>query len=273
MMPTDFLLALFIMDICVSALTNSLARWPGKAKMQDLLSDAGFILPKIYQETVINYCGNEARSNLEKYWSEIAQEHIAGSPINSDSRNFKSSEGYRSIYLDELAKNADTASESMFKAPPLDICMRRFLTHQYQSHDFALQLTARLEASKDEEIISHNISDSGWSGKKRGALELASGLLLSLGFSRSSKSAFVKKTMNGLIFTFLADTGGRSICISLPFSFYIAHESDPDTPRQVNINTLTPGFSYYGIFKSPKSAVLGIAAYITAFSLLFDMLS
>ena len=253
----------------LSPLIEKLSTWKGRQCVQKEMESRGFTIPGIYQRYVISSCGSDTASGIETYWDEYAKEWICSRGWgNPNLRVFKGEHTYRSKYLDDLALNFDYKG-SPLRNPPIHPCIFSF-EMQRRIQGFGNKIVAMIDDAKELEIKNFELSESesGWTGLKRDVAPILKKFIEARGFQRNGRF-FTKKMPSGLLFSCYVDSGGKEYTVDLSLRFLIQHENDIGLTFEVgHFDILVPGFSYYKLYKTPKSAILGIYAHAEMFDVL-----
>jgi hypothetical protein len=241
--------------------------------VQDELERRGFRIARRWQECLLESCAPKERVAVEQYWDELALEWMCSAgKVTSTARRFRGETGYRSKFLDDLARCAPPVDPE-FRRPNLLPCVYEFDRRVYFDKNFGISLTERLERHKQSEIDHLQISGEGWTGMKRDASAIFRNIAERSGF-RLNGPRLSKETSSGLVFQCWVDVGGRAECAaSLHLRFFISHKANAETTFEAGFNEIIPGFAFYGFFMTPRSAVLGMVAHVQLFDLLFESLS
>jgi len=248
-----------------------LSRWRGRSFVQRELESRGFMIPTRYQEFISAACSPDARHGLDLYWDEVARESAcSGGQVNSVARSFPDTRCYRSQYLDDLASARKPSS--LLEPAPLHPCLNEFGIKRRADPEFGFRMIKKLEAEKQPEIHRHGLCPEQWTGEKKDAGRIFGELMQAKGFKKRKRS-FVKVSSSGLVFGGIADLGGRPYCITVPFDFFVAADSDFIESFALGFWTVIPGFWFYYRFDSRESALLGFRAYVEMIDIMSESFS
>jgi hypothetical protein len=224
---------------------------------------------------MVEFCGAECESRLNRYWDEVASEVIcSAAKCTPDLRKFGALEKagalapYRSPFLDQLAAERDFGEEPM-RNPPLLRCLYEYTRKTMFNENFAIEEFLLFERLKDLEIKHFCISSDEWTGVKSALRPFAEQYSKPLGFN-SRGGRFRKEASTGLMFEFRIDTGGvRQVGTRIPMEFYIYHVSEPRFFYvSTSFESIIPGIINYARSQSKRGILLGLLSHIEIFDLL-----
>ncbi len=258
-------------------LLSTLAKWPGQRVTKSVLETKGYSLPERYKKIVLANCGSGDEVQLERYWDEVSREYLCSAGlVKSDKRRFGGETSYRSVYLDDIAlqnEKGETSTQRMFLNDCMEMFYKKTLTLIQPGLLFAGVVSRELEEAKQDEIQYFRISASEWTGTKKDFSNYLKKIAQERGFA-FNKKGWQKVLGNELVFSFFVDAGMRTTWkFHLPIVFEIAHKAAPDLIMQTwQAEWLMPGFSYYRMYQSPESAILGIQAHVDLMHTIGDLI-
>jgi hypothetical protein len=252
-------------------LLSTVVRWPGRGPTQLAFEALGFAIHGVWQNRIIQFCGEQQSHLLNRYWDEVALETMQclgqGAP---DQRAFVIQPKYRSIFLDELFAARDFV-EPTFRYPPLVKCLFDHAKKIYFDAAFREKEVVFFSDLQKAESERLGIQTTGWSGKKRDVIPFAEEICMGLAFERH-RNRWRKKVGGDLVFEVGVDLGGNPYCITPPLMFRIFHVNDPkcvfDIKGTAVFDRLVPGFAVYGRCEDASEYVLGVRAYIELFNVI-----
>jgi len=151
-------------------LLTALANWPGRVSTQLAFEARGFAVHRVWQNRMIEFCGENQAGLLNRYWDEVALETMrcAGKVI-PETRRFGIEPKYRSALLDELFAVRDFV-EPPFQVAPLVRGLYEHLKKSLFDREFANSELAFIRVQKRREGERLGIKATGWTGKKRDVL-------------------------------------------------------------------------------------------------------
>jgi hypothetical protein len=253
-------------------LLHRVTNWPGRGPTQLAFETLGFTIHRVWQDRIIQFCGEQQSHLLNRYWDEVALETMQslgqGDP---DQRAFVIQPKYRSILLDELFAARDFV-EPAFRYPPLVKCLFDHFKKIYLDAEFREGEVAFFRDMRRAESERLDIRTMGWSGKKRDVIPFAEEFCSAMGFERH-RNRWRKKVDDDLLFEVGVDLGGNPYCITPPLIFQIFHVDDPKFVFDIRVaaavfDRFVPGFAGYARCADASDYVLGIRAHIELFNVI-----
>lgn len=243
--------------------------WPGRRALQKAFESRGFMMHREYQDELFQFCGENQKETVERYWEEYAREFHC-SQVFVEERKFVI-QNYRSAFLDELASKIDL-SKSPLKYGPLLPCLHEYHRAIYEHRIDYRPKSKLFEQIKIKEINEFGISIEGWSNKRSNVKKIVASMLKARGY-RAKGNRFSKETRMGVVLECWFDAGGNPQIFRLPVDFFVCDEESPEVLKVVNFEILIPGFHIYRLWESPSSAMLGLNAYLEMLDVLFVSLN
>lgn len=248
-----------------------LASWPGRVSTQLAFETRGFSIPRARQDRMIEFCGGDQASLLNRYWDEVALETMqSAGRTNSDLRMFLIEPTYRSALLDRLFAARDFA-EPPYRNPPLVKCLFEYMKRNNSDAEFRDAEMANIRDLQKREGERLQIQTTGWTGTKRGVVPFVGEFCRTLGFVRR-RNRWQKKLDCQAVFDVSLDLRGDPHRIGSPLVFRIFHEDDPEFAFEMTgsapFERLVYGSWLYSACATPSDHILGIRAYIELFDVI-----
>lgn len=252
-------------------LLTALANWQGRVSTQLAFEARGFVVPRAWQNRMIEFCGEDQSDLLNRYWNEVALETMrCAGKVLSETRYFGIEQKYRSTFLDELFAVRDFV-EPPFQTPPLVRGLYEHMKKSWFDREFANSESAFIRMQKRQEVERLAIQTTGWTGKKRDVLPFIDEFSSAHAFKRR-RNRWHKSLGGGLDFEIGTDLGGSAFCSQMPLMFRIFHADDPGFAFELGGNEpfdqLIYGSRLYGGGGDASQFVLGIRANIELFDVI-----
>jgi len=228
-------------------------------------------LHRTEQDRIIEFCGKEQSSLINRYWDETALETMQSlGRSDPDQRFFMIEPECRSAFLDELFAARDFV-EAPFRFPPLVKCLFHRTKRVWLDREFREAEVAFFDRAREAERDRFAVQTTGWTGRKRDVIPFADVFCKELGFKPLRKCW--RKSVGDLVFEVGVDLGGtHSYYITPPMKFRIFHVDEPafayDLQGHMALNRLVPGFHQYAAGGEPADCVLNIGAHIELFNVI-----
>ncbi|CAL77635.1 hypothetical protein BRADO3871 [Bradyrhizobium sp. ORS 278] len=256
-------------------LLRAVTTWPGRQHTQLAFETIGFSLHRIWQDRVIEFCGQERAALLNRYWDETALETMQSLGRSApDRRIFQIEPTCRSSFLDDLFAARDFQDPN-YPYPPLVKCLFHRAKRLWIDPEFREAEVAFFDRAHRAETDRFAVQTTGWTGRKRDVIPFADEFCKSLDF-KALRKCWRKNTGN-LIFEVGVDLGGNPYCITPPMKFKIFHADERDFVYDLqgglSLERLVPGFDEYARCRDAAGYVLGIRAHIELFNVIAGSLS
>ena len=244
---------------------EKLGSWRGRPYVQGMVESGGFVAHRVFQEAVEKWFLESAFDRLEEYWNELAKEYVlSAGTTDSGNRAFLLNGVYRSRYLDELSvenvKNADSKYASVIHPG-----MVAFHDYWARDREVSSRVFSTIEAEKSNKTLQIwpdqpdlvTVDDSGEVIKNtfREGAKLR-GFKMKGGYSGKLEVA-------GLVFQVYLESSRVSWSVQLPISISIASSNSMDDVfSSIDVNRIIPGLSYFSSYKSNRTAMYGVLAYL-----------
>lgn len=242
------------------SLFEILKNWNDRESIQSGIEQAGFNVHNVYQQELRALAERSGRddSDLVKYWNELAREWVACvGKVDSRRRIFNSYVGYRSKYLDELAKDRDSRNISdMAALHPGE----RLFNEIVGSSGLGSALTADAETLKS---FGEESSMSSLINRRSGVEDLRGYLYRYLsmhGFTKSG-AQLKRKLENGLTLSAGIEKSNPLQMVQLLVFLKISMPGSSENLYFNDFSRLVPGFKYNAIVLSDVAVSYGLRAH------------
>jgi hypothetical protein len=252
-------------------LLRAVATWPGRVPTQFAFEALGFSLHRVWQNEIIEFCGEHQSQLLNRYWDEVALETMQSiGKCHSDMRHFAFQPQYRSAFLDELFA-ARGPIEPPYRSPPLLKCLLEHHKKVWEDREFMENRSALFRRARAEEAERLGIDAKDGLKKKKDVIPFLEQFCSALGFEGYSRNRWRKKTDSGLVFEIGVWLGGNMFRMWSPLKFRIFHVDEPKFALDVEgavglLDRLVPGVQTYEGCSNDREYVLGVRALVELFN-------
>ncbi|CCD85076.1 hypothetical protein BRAD285_3500 [Bradyrhizobium sp. ORS 285] len=256
-------------------LLRAVTTWSGRQPTQVAFEALGFGLHRIWQDRVVQFCGEEQSNLVNRYWDETARETMQTLGKSApDQRVFQIEPEYRSSFLDELFAARDFL-EPDYPYPSLIKCLFHRFKRIWVDTAFREAEVAFFDEAHKAETDRFAVQTTGWTGRKREVIPFVDAFCKSLDFKALRKCW--RKNIGDLVFEVSVDLGGNPSCITPPLKFKIYHADERDFVYDLQgglaLERLVPGFEEYARCRDAADYVLGVKAHIELFNVIADSFS
>ncbi|WP_312017397.1 hypothetical protein [Bradyrhizobium sp. AUGA SZCCT0431] len=252
-------------------LLRVVSKWPGRGPTQRAFEALGFSLHSVWQNEIIEFCGEQQSDMLNRYWDEVALETMLSiGKCDSDMRYFAIQPQYRSAFLDELFA-ARGPIEPPYQSPPLLKCLLEHHKRVWTDREFRENRSALFHRARAAEAERLAIDAKDGLKKKKDVIPFLEQFCSALGFEGYSRNRWRKKTDSGLVFEIGVWLGGNMFRMWSPLKFRIFHVDEPKFALDVEgadglLGRLVPGVATYEGCSNDREYVLGVRALVELFN-------
>jgi hypothetical protein len=254
-------------------LLDAVSKWPGRGPTQRAFEALGFSLHRVWQDEIIQFCGEQQSELVNRYWDEVAMETMQSlGKCDSDERYFAVQPQYRSTFLDELFA-ARQPVEPPYRGPPLVTCLLEHIKKIDTDREFRERRRALLDRSQKAEAERLGIDAKDGLKKKQDAIPFIEQFCGAVGFEGRSRNRWRKKAGGGLVFEIGVWLGGNPFRMWGRLKFRIHHVDEPKFALDVEgaealLGRLVPGAGMYERCSDSRDYVLGVRALVELFNVI-----
>ncbi|MBR1123026.1 hypothetical protein JQ628_15980 [Bradyrhizobium lablabi] len=253
-------------------LLDAVSKWPGRGPTQRAFEALGFSLHKVWQDEIIQFCGEQQSGLINRYWDEVAMEAMRSmGQCDSDERYFAAQPRYRSSFLDELFAVRGPI-EPPYRGPPLLGCLLEHIKKIDTDREFRERRNLAFKRAQASEAERLGIDTRGGLKEKKDVIPFLEQFCSARGFEGRSRNRWRKKTGGGLVFEIGVWLGGNPFRIWGRLKFHIHHVDEPKFALDVEgphvLERFVPGAASYDYCSSDRDYVLGLRALIELFDVI-----
>lgn len=246
----------------------SLSTWNERSAVQRRLELGGYFVHQAFQGAIRAIAKEKGLNSAEMdfYWDELSREWVSGAGrVNIESREFFGGDGYRSVYLDELASARE--QEGGRRTWPLHPCEIAFGQRVNADADYGQGLTAAAEEIKLR-MLGKGIPTISRELRSAGLRKELFAILAGPGFKASGVEAKLV-TQHGLKASVGLESSRSASIFQLPVYLRI-DDGSKEGFTITNFNRIVPGFSYNGLIFSDYDLGYGLHAYSYLIGLILE---